>query len=165
MLPLRQAGKALAGSGVSSGPYGVISPTGRGLALSFGKIADMEREQRLFAVRGATQVEANEAEAILNATEELMKEIIGRNGIEAADMVSCLFTTTEDLDAEFPAVAARRIGFDQVPLLCCREIPVPGSMPRVIRVMAHYYAPADHVPAHVYMGGAEDLRRDLQSAQ
>lgn len=125
----------------------------------------MNSEQRLFAVRGATQVEANEAEAILDATEELMKEIIARNGIEAAAMVSCLFTTTDDLDAEFPAVAARRIGLDQVPLLCCREIPVPGSMPRVIRVMTHYYAPADHVPSHVYMGGAEDLRRDLQSAQ
>jgi chorismate mutase len=133
--------------------------------MNLGDGRDQGPQQRLFAVRGATQVEANEAEAILNATEELMKEIIGRNGIEAAQMVSCLFTTTDDLDAEFPAVAARRIGLDQVPLLCCREIPVPGSMPRVIRVMAHYYAPADHAPAHVYMGGAEDLRRDLQSAQ
>jgi len=122
-------------------------------------------QQRLFAVRGATQVEANEADAILSATEELMKELISRNGLEPELMVSCLFTTTEDLDAEFPAVAARRLGLDQVPLLCCREIPVPGSMPRVIRVLVHYYAPADHLPAHVYMGGAEDLRRDLQSAQ
>ena len=56
-------------------------------------------------------------------------------------MVSCLFTTTADLDAEFPAVAARQLGLDTVPLLCCREIPVPGSMERVIRVMLHYYAP------------------------
>lgn len=133
--------------------------------MELGSGRDQGPEQRLFAVRGATQVEANEAEAILSATEELMKELVGRNKIEPAAMVSCLFTTTEDLDAEFPAVAARRIGLDQVPLLCCREIPVPGSMPRVIRVMAHYYAPVDHVPAHVYMGGAEDLRRDLQSAQ
>lgn len=122
-------------------------------------------EQRLFAVRGATQVDANEADAILAATEELMKELITRNGLTAELIVSCLFTTTDDLDAEFPAVAARRLGLDQVPLLCCREIPVPGSMPRVIRVLAHYYAAADHVPAHVYMGGAQDLRRDLQSAQ
>jgi chorismate mutase len=121
--------------------------------------------QRLFAVRGATQVEVNEAEAIVAATEELMKELIARNALEPVAMVSCLFTTTEDLDAEFPAVAARKLGLDQVPLLCCREIPVPGSMPRVIRVMAHYYAPADHAPSHVYMGGAQDLRRDLQSAQ
>ena len=121
--------------------------------------------QRLFAVRGATQVEVNEAGTIVAATEELMKELIARNRLEPEAMVSCLFTTTEDLDAEFPAVAARKLGLDQVPLLCCREIPVPGSMPRVIRVMAHYYAPEDHVPAHVYLGGAQDLRRDLQSAQ
>jgi chorismate mutase len=127
--------------------------------------SDEALRQRLFAVRGATQVEVNEAEAIVSATEELMKEVISRNGLEPKAMVSCLFTTTEDLDAEFPAVAARKLGLDQVPLLCCREIPVPGSMPRVIRVMAHYYAPEDHVPAHVYLGGAQDLRRDLQSAQ
>lgn len=125
----------------------------------------MNLEQRLYAVRGATQVEANEAGAIIAATEEMMRELIARNGLEAEAMVSCLFTTTEDLDAEFPAVAARKLGLDQVPLLCCREIPVPGSMPRVIRVMAHYYAPVDHRPAHVYLGGAEELRRDLQSAQ
>lgn len=121
--------------------------------------------QRLFAVRGATQVEANEAEAIVAATEGLMRELIERNGLEPEAMVSCLFTTTEDLDAEFPAVAARKLGLDAVPLLCCREIPVPNSMPRVIRVMAHYYAPEGHVPAHAYLGGTQDLRADLQSAQ
>ncbi len=121
--------------------------------------------QRLFAVRGATQVELNEAAAIVAGTEELMRELIDRNGLEPETMVSCLFTTTEDLDAEFPAVAARNLGLDAVPLLCCREIPVPGSMPRVIRVMAHYYAPEGHVPAHVYLGGAQNLRADLQSAQ
>jgi chorismate mutase len=121
--------------------------------------------QRLFAVRGATQVEANEAEAIIAATEGLMRELIERNGLEPEAMVSCLFTTTEDLDAEFPAVAARKLGLDSVPLLCCREIPVPNSMPRVIRVMAHYYAPEGHVPSHAYLGGAQDLRVDLQSAQ
>jgi chorismate mutase len=121
--------------------------------------------QRLFAVRGATQVEANEAAAILDATEGLMRELIERNGLEPEAMVSCLFTTTDDLDAEFPAVAARKLGLDAVPLLCCREIPVPNSMPRVIRVMAHYYAPEDHVPSHAYLGGARGLRADLQSAQ
>ena len=110
--------------------------------------------QRLFAVRGATQVEANEAEVIVAATEELMRELIERNALEPEAMVSCLFTATEDLDAEFPAVAARNLGLDTVPLLCCREIPVPGSLPRVIRVMAHYYAPEGHVPAHAYLGGA-----------
>ena len=117
-----------------------------------------ETQQRLFAVRGATQVDANEAETILDATEELMRELIERNSLEPEAMVSCLFTTTEDLDAEFPAVAARRLGLSAVPLLCCREIPVPGSMPRVIRVMAHYYAPVDHVATHAYLGGAGKLR-------
>ncbi len=121
--------------------------------------------QRLFAVRGATQVEANEAAAIIEATEGLMRELIERNSLEPEAMVSCLFTTTDDLDAEFPAVAARNLGLDSVPLLCCREIPVPNSMPRVIRVMAHYYAPESHVPSHAYLGGAQNLRADLQSAQ
>ena len=121
--------------------------------------------QRLFAVRGATQVEANEAEAIIEATEGLMRELIARNSLEPEAMVSCLFTTTDDLDAEFPAVAARKLGLDSVRLLCCREIPVPNSMPRVIRVMAHYYAPEGHVPSHAYLGGAQNLRVDLQSAQ
>jgi chorismate mutase len=122
-------------------------------------------QQRLFAVRGATQVEANEAGAIVAATEALMRELIERNELGPEAMVSCLFTATEDLDAEFPAVAARNLGLDAVPLLCSREIPVPGSMPRVIRVMAHYYAPEGHVPAHAYLGGASELRTDLQSAQ
>ena len=121
--------------------------------------------QRLFAVRGAAQAEANEAEAILSATEELMRELIVRNSLTPEAMVSCLFTTTEDLDAEFPAVAARGLGLDAVPLLCCREIPVPGSMPRVIRVMLHFYAPAGHEPAHAYVGEAQKLRVDLEAAQ
>jgi chorismate mutase len=80
-------------------------------------------------------------------------------------MVSCLFTTTDDLDAEFPAVAARDLGLTMVPLMCCREIPVPGSMARVIRVMLHFYAPADHEPVHVYTGAAQKLRADLHAAQ
>ena len=121
--------------------------------------------ERLFAVRGAVQAEANGAEEIVAATTDLMRELLERNGLAPEALVSCLFTTTEDLDAEFPAVAARGIGLDSVPLLCCREIPVPGSMPRVIRVMLHFYAPAEHVPAHVYVGEAQKLRNDLEAAQ
>ena len=121
--------------------------------------------QRLFAVRGATQVEVNEAAAIVAATEELMRALIDRNGLEPEAMVSCLFTATEDLDAEFPAVAARDLGLTMVPLMCCREIPVPGSMPRVIRVLLHFYAAAGHEPAHVYVGEAQKLRTDLEAAQ
>jgi chorismate mutase len=122
-------------------------------------------DERLFAVRGAAQAEANEADAILAATAELMRELLSRNGLEAGAIVSCLFTTTEDLDAEFPAVAARGIGLDTVPLLCCREIPVPGSMERVIRVLVHFYAASDHEAAHVYLGATKDLRSDLHAAQ
>ena len=122
-------------------------------------------QPRLFAVRGAVQAEANEAGAIVGATEDLMRELLDRNGLAPEAMVSVLFTTTDDLDAEFPAVAARAAGLDTVPLLCCREIPVPGSMPRVIRAMVHYYAPAGHVPAHAYIGATQELRSDLHAAQ
>ena len=120
---------------------------------------------RLFALRGANSVELDEPRAVLDATTELMQEITRRNGLEPSRTVSCIFTATPDLSSEFPAVAARAIGFDRVPLLCAQEIPVPGSMPRVIRVLIHYYAPEDHVPAHVYLGDARELRADLHAAQ
>jgi len=120
---------------------------------------------RLFALRGANSARANDAEAILGATDQLMRELMVRNQLQADAFVSCIFTLTEDLDAEFPAVAARRMGLDQVPLLCAREVPVPGSLPRVIRVLAHYYAAEDHQPRHVYLGEARALRADLESAQ
>ena len=122
-------------------------------------------EERLFAVRGAVQADVNEAEAILTATETLLRDLVDRNGLTPEAMVSCLFTTTEDLDAEFPAVAARRLGLDTVPLICAREIDVPGAMPRVIRTMVHYYAAASHKPEHVYLGATQELRADLHAAQ
>ncbi|MFN2611840.1 MAG: chorismate mutase [Solirubrobacterales bacterium] len=121
--------------------------------------------QRLWAVRGATQVAANEAAKIVAATEELMGELISRNEMAPERIVSCIFTSTDDLDAEFPAVAARKLGLDSVPLLGAREVPKPGSMERVIRAMVHYYAPAAHQPAHVYLGEAQKLRSDLHAAQ
>jgi chorismate mutase len=120
---------------------------------------------RLFALRGANTVAANEAKAILAATDELMRELMSRNGLEPEAMVSCIFTLTDDLDAEFPAVAARNLGLSKVPLLCSREIPVPGSLAGVIRVLVHYYATEDHRPRHVYLGEARSLRADLESAQ
>ena len=122
-------------------------------------------QRRLFALRGAVQAEANEREAITTSTAELMRTLIERNSLEAEAMVSCLFTTTADLDAEFPAVAARQLGLNTVPLLCCREIPVPGALERVIRVMIHYYAPEDAQPVHVYIGETQKLRADLNAAQ
>ena len=120
---------------------------------------------RLIALRGATTVEVNESAPILEATGELMRELLARNALAAEDLVSCIFTLTEDLDAEYPAVAARRMGLSRVPLLCAREIPVPGSLPRVIRVMIHAYADARHEPIHVYLGETAALRQDLQGAQ
>jgi len=120
---------------------------------------------RLFALRGATTVERNDAEEILAATERLVTELMQRNGLTPDALVSCIFTATEDLDAEFPAVAARRVGLGQTPLLCARELPVPGSLPRVIRMLVHYYADAGHAPQHVYLGEARTLRSDLDQAQ
>jgi chorismate mutase len=120
---------------------------------------------RLFALRGATTVEANESGRILSATRELLEALMERNDLDPERMVSCIFTLTEDLDAEFPAVAARQLGLNRVPLLCAREVGVPGSLPRVIRTMLHYYAPEGHQSQHVYLGEARALRTDLESAQ
>ena len=122
-------------------------------------------EERLFAVRAAVQAEANDADAILRATEDVVRELMQRNSLEPEAMVSCIFTVTNDLDAEFPAVAARNLGLNHVPLLCTREIPVPGSMERVIRALVHYYAPQGHEPRHAYLGAAGALRADLEGAQ
>ena len=121
--------------------------------------------ERLWAIRGAAQADANDEEAILAATRELVSELMERNGLSPDRFVSVIFTATDDLDAQFPAVAARELGFGEVPLLCNREMDVPGAMERVIRLLAHYYAPADHSPQHVYLGETQKLRADLHSAQ
>jgi chorismate mutase len=118
---------------------------------------------KLTALRGAITVDHNDAEAILGATEELVRELLDRNELGAEDLVSCIFTCTEDLNAAFPAEAARRLGLNAVPLLCAREIDVPGALPRVIRLMAHCYMEGE--AQHVYLRDAESLRRDLQGAQ
>jgi chorismate mutase len=128
-------------------------------------VPDSTDNPRLFALRGAISVERNEPEAILAATRELVSALIDRNGIEPDQMVSCIFTATTDLNAEFPAVAARDLGLDSVPLLCTQEIEVPGALERVIRVLLHYYAANAHEPQHVYLGEARALRQDLHAAQ
>jgi chorismate mutase len=125
----------------------------------------MPPAMRLFALRGATSVEHDEGPAILKATEELLKEILDRNALTPDDVVSCIFTSTSDLTAEYPAVAARAIGFNAVPLLCAQELAVPGSLPRVVRLLMHFYAPDDHEVRHVYHGEARRLRLDLAGAQ
>jgi chorismate mutase len=122
-------------------------------------------QQRLFALRGATSVNRNDAQDILDATTELMKAIMERNTLVPENVVSCIFTATNDLNAAFPAAAARALGFDRVPLLCAREIPVPRALPHVIRVLIHYYAEDEHESKHVYLGEASALRADLEAAQ
>jgi chorismate mutase len=116
-------------------------------------------------VRGAVKVESNDAAAILAATEELVRELLQRNELDAEHIVSVLFSSTDDLNAQFPAVAARSLGLDAVPLLCTRELDVPGAMRGVIRALVHYYAPLDHAPNHAYLREAQQLRSDLHAAQ
>ncbi len=120
---------------------------------------------KLRALRGAITVDGNDADSILDATEELLRAVLEQNELGPDDLVSCIFTCTSDLDAEFPAVAARRMGLSAVPLLCAREIDVPGSLPRVIRILVHCYADGAAAPRHVYLRDAVGLRKDLEGAQ
>jgi chorismate mutase len=120
---------------------------------------------RLVALRGANTVTENTAEAILAATDTLMREILARNKLGGEDLVSCIFTLTQDLDATFPAAAARELGLSHVPLVCAGDIPVPGALPKVIRVLIHAYKPDGTAPEHVYLGDAVKLRLDLAGAQ
>ncbi|GAA2408647.1 chorismate mutase [Actinomadura vinacea] len=114
------------------------------------------------AVRGATQVDADDREQILEATTELVAEVMSRNGLSTDDVISVLFTATPDLVAEFPALAARKLGFHEVPLLCAAELAVPHALPRVIRLMAHIETerPRSEIQ-HVYLRGATALRLDI----
>lgn len=114
------------------------------------------------AVRGAVQAAENSREAILGATTEVLRALMEANGIAPGHMVSGLFTVTPDLDAEFPAAAGRGLGLDAVPLICAREIPVPGAMARVIRVLIQFRLPGDGLrPVPVYLGETRELRPDL----
>jgi chorismate mutase len=118
-------------------------------------------------IRGATTVSADEPELILEATRDLLKAILGANEtIKPEDLGSAIFTVTEDLAATFPAEAARQMGWGLVPMLCAREIPVPGSLPRVIRVLVHWNTdvPQNEI-THVYLRDAVKLRPDLVAAQ
>jgi chorismate mutase len=112
-------------------------------------------------VRGATSVPEDTSEAIRAGTAELVREIIARNDLVVGDLVSIIFTTTDDLSADFPAAAAREMGLSMVPLLCTREIPVPGALGMCVRVLVHCYAPAERIIRHVYLHGARQLRTDL----
>ena len=114
------------------------------------------------AIRGAVQVDANQRADILDGTTDLVTEVMTRNGLVPDDVISVVFTTTPDLTAEFPALAARKIGFHDVPLLCASEIDVPGAMPRVVRLMMHVETGLARTQVqHVYLRGAAALRLDI----
>ena len=111
------------------------------------------------ALRGAIQVEANERDAIIEGTMELVTEVMDRNALTMDDVISVIFTATPDLDSEFPALAARKVGFHDVPLLCATEIAVPSALPRVVRLMAHIETDRPRSAVHhVYLRGAQALR-------
>ena len=114
------------------------------------------------AVRGATQLEDDVREHMLERVAEMVDDVMATNGLEVDDFISVIFTATSDLVSEFPAYAARRLGFGEIPLICTRELEIEGSMPRVVRMLAHV---ATELPradiTHVYLHGAANLRRDL----
>jgi chorismate mutase len=114
------------------------------------------------AVRGATQLDADVREHLLDRVAEMVTDVMTSNDLEVDDFISVIFTATSDLVSEFPAYAARRLGFGEVPLICARELEIAGSMPRVVRMLAHVETdrPRGDI-THVYLHGAAALRRDL----
>ena len=114
------------------------------------------------AVRGATQLESDTREQVLDRVAELVQEVMSANDLSVDDFISVIFTATSDVVSEFPAYAARQLGFGEVPLLCARELEIEGSMPRVVRLLAHVEseAPRSEI-THVYLHGAATLRSDL----
>ncbi|SRR6266542_2210051 len=121
-----------------------------------------EAARALRAARGAITVGRDARDAVLDATERLLRELLQRNEIEPDDVVSILFTATDDLRSVFPAEAARRMGLAGVPLLCARELDVEGALPSVIRVLVHFSTTRSRSEVeHVYLEGARSLRDDL----
>lgn len=114
------------------------------------------------AIRGATQLESDTREQVLDRVSELVFEVMATNDLTVDDFISVVFTATSDVVSEFPAYAARQLGFGEVPLLCARELEIEGSMPRVVRLLAHVECdrPRSEI-THVYLHGAANLRRDL----
>ena len=118
------------------------------------------------AVRGATQLDDDVREHMLERVAEMVTDVMTANDLVVDDFISVIFTATSDLVSEFPAYAARRLGFGEVPLLCARELEIEGSMPRVVRMMAHVETDrAKSEITHVYLHGAAKLRRDLTRTQ
>ncbi len=118
------------------------------------------------AVRGATQLEDDVREHMLERVAEMVTDVIAANDLAVDDFISVIFTATSDLVSEFPAYAARRLAFGDIPLICARELEVEGSMPRVVRMLAHVETDLPRAEVtHVYLHGAARLRRDLNRTQ
>ena len=114
------------------------------------------------AIRGATQLEEDTREHMLERVAEMVRDVMESNDLAVDDFSSILFTATSDLHAEFPAYAARLLGFTDVPLMCARELEIEGSMPRVVRMLAHVETALSRQQiTHAYLHGAANLRRDL----
>jgi chorismate mutase len=114
------------------------------------------------AVRGATQLVADSREEMLDRVAEMVTEVMAANRLDVDDFISVIFTATSDLVAEFPAYAARQLGFGEIPLLCARELEIDGSMPRVVRMLGHVETDLPRADiTHVYLHGAALLRTDL----
>ncbi len=117
------------------------------------------------AFRGATQLQADSFDEMTEAVVELVNEVLTGNSIHDSDLISILFTSTEDLVSGFPATALRTVGFDDVPLMCATEIPVPGAPERIVRVMIHAESNLSRAEVkHVFLRGAEVLRPDGPAA-
>ncbi|MHB1326773.1 MAG: chorismate mutase [Gemmatimonadales bacterium] len=118
--------------------------------------------RRMWGLRGATTVAADRADLVRAATRELLEELVARNALEQDEIVSAIFSVTTDLVSEYPASGARELGWVEVPLLCTTEIPVPGGLPRVIRVLLHVEPAVPRDRWHpAYLRGASVLRPDL----
>lgn len=120
---------------------------------------------KVAGIRGAVSVKENNREEILSSTRQLLREMVEANSIGIEDIASVIFTATTDLDAAFPAEAAREMGWTAAALLDAVEIPVPGSMPRVVRVLILVNVPEDFNPRHVYLGNCKKLRPDLSETE
>jgi len=114
------------------------------------------------AVRGATQLDSDDREHMLDRVAEMVLDVMASNGLTVDDFISVIFTATSDLVSEFPAYAARQLGFGDVPLICAKELEIAGSLPRVVRMLAHVETDLPRADVtHCYLHGATTLRKDL----
>ena len=144
-------------------PQSAYNTSSNGLPL-FSSLPSEETQMICRGVRGATVADSNSRDDILSAARQLLALMIRQNDIAPEDVASAIFTTTPDLNAEFPALAARQLGWLDVPLLCCHELGVPGALEKCVRILVHWNTPKNQQEInHVYFKGAQRLRPDLSN--